>query len=70
MFCHISAARLTHKACPRYVSKHADYTFHYMYNREPREGDRGSVIMLETVTGKVSHAARVGHAFKRHSDFR
>jgi hypothetical protein len=40
-----------------YVSKHADYTFHYQHapGRKPAAGDEGAVIMLETVTGKVKH---------------
>jgi hypothetical protein len=40
-----------------YVSKHADYTFKYQTLQQvsPVVGDRGAVIMLEIVTGKVQH---------------
>jgi flagellar motor protein MotB len=38
-----------------YVSKHADYTFYYQRDRDPRPGDEGTVLVLEMVTGKVKH---------------
>ncbi len=36
-----------------YVSKHADYTFFHSAHREPVPGDKGVVVMLELVTGRV-----------------
>eukprot|EP00927_Polykrikos_kofoidii_P066332 TRINITY_DN61958_c0_g1_i1.p1 TRINITY_DN61958_c0_g1~~TRINITY_DN61958_c0_g1_i1.p1 ORF type:complete len:854 (-),score=132.87 TRINITY_DN61958_c0_g1_i1:49-2610(-) len=42
-----------------YVSKHADYTFYYQQDRAPQPGDRGKVVMLEMVTGKVRHCHTV-----------
>ena len=43
-----------------YVSKHADYTFKYFQSppRRPVVGQRGAVVMLETVTGRVRHLAQ------------
>mmetsp|Transcript_58731 Transcript_58731/g.155364 ORF Transcript_58731/g.155364 Transcript_58731/m.155364 type:complete len:272 (-) Transcript_58731:145-960(-) len=38
-----------------YVSKHADYTFHYQRGREPRAGDEGEVVMLLLVTGRTKY---------------